>query len=101
MLKWCAYKTPSCKSGHIYIYYLPLVYRYDQSIDLALREWVLQRMSKGEVITHDELKRKALEMILPCNPGFQASYGWFIRFLTRHNLTLNRASQRKRKSIRF
>jgi len=63
--------------------------RYDQSIDLALRDWILQRIANNEIITRYEIKRKAVEMILPQNPDFQGSDGWITRFLSRHNLTMN------------
>ena len=77
---------------HVYVIILfcsVLVCRYDRSVDLALREWVLQRVAEEEHVTRDEIKRKAFDMILPHNPNFQASNGWISRFLTRHKLSIN------------
>ena len=75
------------------------LYRYDQSIDSFLKEWVIQKMAMGKDwhSIRDEFKRKAMEMILPYNPNFQASCGWLIKFLTRHKLTLNRATRNNSK----
>lgn len=69
--------------------------KYDRSVDLALREWVLQRVAEEEHVTRDEIKRKAFDMILPHNPNFQASNGWISRFLTRHKLSINSKSSFK------
>lgn len=65
------------------------MYRYGQAIDVALKEWVLQRVAGEERVTRSEIKRKAIEMISPHNPNFQISSGWVARFLTRHNLSID------------
>ena len=79
------------------------MHRYDQSIDLFLREWVLQKIAvsqDGHTI-RGELKKKAMEMILPHNPDFRASSGWLLKFLARHKLTLNCAARNNSKKIIF
>ena len=65
-----------------------LFYRYDQSVDVALKDWVLQKLAMKEKVTHDELREKAMEMIIPYNPDFQCSQGWITRFLYRHEINL-------------
>ena len=62
--------------------------RYDQSVDVTLKDWVLQKMAMKERVTHEELRKKAMELILPYNPDFQASQGWITRFLYRHEINL-------------
>lgn len=69
---------------YIYVY----SYRYDQSVDVALKDWVLQKLAMKERVSHEELKKKAIELILPYNPDFQASQGWITRFLYRHEINL-------------
>ena len=40
-------------------------------------------------MSHKELRKKALELILPYNPKFLASSFWIRNFLHRHDITLN------------
>ena len=40
-------------------------------------------------VSHKELRKKALELILPYNPKFLASSFWIRNFLHRHDITLN------------
>lgn len=58
------------------------------SIDIALRDWVLQQMMVTKRVSQVEIKQKALELILPHRPDFRASSGWITRFLHRHNISL-------------
>jgi len=55
---------------------------------VALKDWVLQKLAMKEKVTHDELREKAMEMIIPYNPDFQCSQGWITRFLYRHEINL-------------
>ena len=64
------------------------MYRYDQAIDVALKEWVQQRVGENKCVTRIEIRQKAMEMISPHNPNFRASSGWVEKFLTRHNLSI-------------
>ena len=45
-------------------------------------------MAMKEGVSHKQLKKKAMEIILPYNPDFQASQGWITRFLHRHEINL-------------
>ena len=63
---------------------------YDQSVEITLKDWILQKttMEKRRV-SHKELRKKAQELILPYNPKFLASSFWIRNFLHRHDITLN------------
>ena len=61
----------------------PLMY---QSIDTTLKDWVLRKMAMKNRVSCEELSEKAMELILPYNPGFQVSQKWITKFLHRHEL---------------
>lgn len=62
--------------------------RYDPCIDDILRDWIVQKMSVKKRVLQKEIKQKALELILPYCPNFQASQRWISSFLHRHGINL-------------
>ena len=77
----------------MYIVYLSVcmcvyMYRYDQSSEVVLREWILQKMAMKKRVSRQDLRQKALELITPHNPDFQASSGWITSFLCHHEINL-------------
>ena len=63
--------------------------RYDQSVEIILKDWILQRMAtEKKRVTHKELRQKALELILPYNLNFLASEWWIRSFLLRNDINL-------------
>ena len=63
--------------------------RYDQSVEIILKDWILQRMAtERKRVTHKELRQKALELILPYNLNFLASKWWIRSFLLRNDINL-------------
>lgn len=78
--------------------YVHIVRRYDQSVEIILKDWILQRMiTEKRRVSHKELKQKALELVLPYNPNFQASQSWIRSFLLRNDISLNAMAR----SIRY
>ena len=64
------------------------LYRYDQSIETILRDWVLQKSVMNTKVSYNEIKQRALELISPHWPKFHASHGWIANFLHRHGINL-------------
>ena len=62
--------------------------RYDRTGEVALKDWVIQKMVKKERVSYKELWKKAMELIVPCNPNFRATLGWIRRFLQHQKLNL-------------
>ena len=65
-------------------------HRCDATIEVALKDWVIQKMVEKERISYKDLWTKAMELIIPSNPDFRATLGWIRRFLYRHKLNLRR-----------
>ena len=66
------------------------LHSYDQSVEIILKDWILQRTTtEKRRVRHQELRKKAQELILPYNPKFLASGAWIRNFLHRHKMSLN------------
>lgn len=66
------------------------VCRYNQSAEIVLKEWIVQKTAvMKRSVSRKELRQKALELLSPYRPNFQASRTWIKNFLARHNITLN------------
>ena len=54
--------------------------------EAAFKDWLVQKMAVKERVSHEELRKTAMEFILPHNPNFYASNRWIIGFLNRHEI---------------
>ena len=61
---------------------------YSEDIEDQLLQWMLEAWDQQLQIQCKGIQRKALALIQPQKPQFQASEGWLQKFLNRHSLSL-------------